>query len=121
MSANTPKTTFSKFNRRDSIASGSKIARSSRFEDASDLHFKHMQENAVSAQDLAGKIKNLYNASFICVMNTTTINANKNSNMGVKNKKIGRLPDYFYPPWIDGEENTGRSTFDEPNNKFFED
>lgn len=80
-----------------------------------------MQENAVSAQDLASKIKNLYNASLVCVMNTTTINANKSSNLGVKNKKIGRLPDYFYPSWIDGEDSTGRNTFDEPKNQFFED
>jgi len=33
-------------------------------------------------------------------MNTTTVNANKSQNLGTKNKKIGRLPDYFNPEWL---------------------
>jgi hypothetical protein len=70
---------------------------------------------------LAKKIKNLYNASLICVMNTATINANKSANIGVKNKKIGRLPDYFYPGWVDGEESTGSKDNFIENSMRFED
>jgi hypothetical protein len=33
-------------------------------------------------------------------MNTATVNANKSANLGTKNKKIGRLPDYFNPEWL---------------------
>ena len=33
-------------------------------------------------------------------MNTATVNANKSQNIGIKNKKIGRLPDYFNPEWL---------------------
>lgn len=33
-------------------------------------------------------------------MNTATVNANKSQNIGIKNKKIGKLPDYFNPEWL---------------------
>jgi len=49
------------------------------------------------------KIKQLYNASLICVMNTATVNANKSQNIGIKNKKIGTLPAYFNPEWLSFE------------------
>ena len=62
----------------------------------------------------------MYNASLVCVINTTTINANKSANIGVKNKNIGRLPDYFYPGWIDGVDsvNSKDFIFEQPKSTF---
>jgi len=68
--------------------------RGSRFEDDN-----QMVSNIQTSQDLAIKIGRLYNASMICVINQTTINSNKSQSVG-KNKKIGRVPDYYNPEWI---------------------
>ena len=72
--------------------------------------------NQQASKELSEKIYRLYNASIVCVVNQTTVNANKSQGVG-KNKRIGRVPEYYQPTWMyddaEGHSTTGsRGTID---------
>ena len=62
-----------------------------------DAAFEENTNQVNSAKELKERIKQLYGASMISIVSHLKIQANKSQNAGLKNKKIGRMPDYYQP------------------------
>lgn len=64
-------------------------------DDTSSEYFSQLQQNSLTAKDLAQKVLQLYRASVVAFHVQTTAHANKTQYQTMKNKPIGQLPDYF--------------------------